>query len=349
MSSSLMAMPEHQLQLRHRLSQRLRDVRQHARSAADARRAEAGVDQALASMTAANPTAVNVPYSTRVFHCGVLLAVPAVYVLDVFLLGTVADFLAKPVASLFGETIASTAPLLVPAAIVAFEMALGYGRLALHRKYLNEELGRGPFVAMTVLCVTIAAALPFAGLFGFLPQQSKIPSSVIGWIDQLGPVLMAIPVSAVCHGFILLGASFLHDAKTWLFVSWRCRSLHKDKEENRETFASESTAAADLWALYINDLDAYNASYRPNLPVGPIDRATRAVINEVFGYEAIRTDAPPTTGQPVAPSSERRTSTLSAAEQSAAQTRRDTAASDEPDWEALYALQQRDDESEVRA
>jgi hypothetical protein len=343
-----MAMPEHQLRLWHRLAQRLREVRQHARSAADSRRAEADVDRTLASVVSANPTSVNVPYSTGVFHCGVLLAVPAVYVLDVFLLGTVADFLAKPVASLFGETVASTAPLLVPAAIVAFEMALGYGRLALHRKHLNGDLGRGPFVAMTVLCVVIAAALPFAGLLGFLPKASAMPKSALGWIDQLGPVLMAIPVSAVCHGFVLLGASFLHDATTWLFVSRRCKSLRKDKEEKRKAFASESTAAADLWVLYINDLDAYNARYGPSLPVGPIDRNTRAVINEVFGYEAIRTDAPPTTGQPIASDPDRRGPTPSA-EQSAAQTRRDTTAYDEPDWEALCALQQRDDESEVRA
>ena len=59
-------------------------------------------------------------------------------------------------------------------------------------------------------------------------------------------------------------------------------------DQGRQAFTRESSAAADILPFYLQDLDEYNGTFQPSIAAGPFDRNTRTIVNEVYGYEAIR-------------------------------------------------------------
>jgi len=338
-----MAVPERQLQIQRMLADRLSQVKERGRTAAAARRSRTELSQELTAYAARNRSFVDVPQGDRGFHQAMLRVVPAAYVLDLLLFGVVADYLAKSAIALFGAWAGYVAFAAVPAVIIYLERALGAYRASVHRASLLPHQSRVLGRCLTALYVVIAVALPLAGLLPYLPKGSAMPTTGLGWLLKLGVVLLAVPLSTACHAFILLAADKLHDAETWRAVDKKCKALRTAMASQQQTFATESRVAADLWAAYIQDLDIYNASFEPRLPVPPVDRETRAIINEVYSDDVIRAaPTPPAAAQPIA-------QVDPGAAPAAAPPRRDAVHSDEPDWEALYRLQQRDDDSEVRA
>lgn len=118
--------------------------------------------------------------------------------------------------------------------------------------------------------------------------------------------------------------------------------LHQQQQAARQVFGRESTAAADVLVLYLRDLEEHNQAYQPRLAAGPFDRDTRAVLNEVYGYEVIQTvPGTPVTASPAAASA-------GAGGAPPAGGHAGAPASGAPDWRAFQARQQYHDESEVR-
>lgn len=339
-----LAQPERQLSLRRRLDSRMTEMRERARKAAGDGRARRAAEQDLQQLTAANPTFVNASASERVFYVVMLLALPTVYFIDVLLLGPVAEFLASEG---FAEdsVIARSAPFLVPALVIALETLVGAFRMASYRDYLAGNTSITTYRTLSVFAALLALFIPAAGLALYLREETVVPETTLGAAVLFLPVVLPIVLSLTCHLCILLGSRRMHEAKTWWTVTKQCERLRKGLERNREAFARESVAAADLLPLYLQDLDDYNGTFRPVLAAGPFDQDTRTVINEVYGYEALRGPDPVS----AAPGSAAPRSAPVPTPSAAATADRDNAGVDDPDWEALYALQRRDDEAEVRA
>lgn len=333
MPGSPLAQTERQLLLRRRLGDRITEMRDRARNAARERDAERGAEKELQRVTAQNPTLVNAGASERVFYGVMLAALPTVYIIDVMLLGPVAEFLASEG---FSEEslVARLAPYVVPAMIIGLETVVGAFRMASYREYLAGDASVATYRALSFFAALLALFIPAAGLALYLREETVVPDTVIGAAVLFLPIALPIVLSLACHLCILLGSRRMHEAKTWWTVTKQCRKLREAVAQGRQAFARESAAAADVLPFYLQDLDEYNGTFQPSIAPGPFDQNTRTIVNEVYGYEAIRTAAAPPTaarsGMPDAPL-------------------RDPANSDEPDWEALYAHQRRDDESEVRA
>jgi hypothetical protein len=136
----------------------------------------------------------------------------------------------------------------------------------------------------------------------------------------------------------------MHEAKAWLVFERMRGRLQRQQEAGRQTFVRESAAAADLLVPYLRDLDEYNQSYQPHQAAGPFDHHTRAIINEVYGYEVLQA-APGTPPMPPPAPGTTDDGTPGVGQQ----TEPAADPTDVPDWQALQALQQRHDESEVRA
>ncbi len=337
-----LAQPERQLSLRRRLDSRMTAMRDHARRAAGERRAQSAAAQDLQQLTEANPTFVNASASERVFYVVMLLALPTVYFIDVMLLGPVAEFLAEE-GFADDSYIARSAPFVVPLLIIGLETAVGAFRMASYRDYLAGHDGITTYKMLSFFAALLALFIPAAGLALYLREDEVVPDTTLGAILLYLPVALPIVLSLACHLCILLGSRRMHEAKTWWAVKKQSDRLRKNLEKRRREFDRESVTAADLLPLYLQDLDDYNGTFLPPLAAGPFDRDTRTVINAVYGYEALRgPDAPPATAQTDAPHPGPTSS-------GAAQAHRDNPGTDDPDWEALYALQRRDDESEVRA
>jgi hypothetical protein len=345
MPGSPLAQSERQLVLRRRLDSRMTDMRDRARRAAAERQAERAADEELQRTAAENLTLVKATASERVFYGVMLAALPTVYIIDVMLLGPVAEFLASEG---FAENslIVRLAPFVVPAMIIGLETVVGAFRMAAYREYLAGDAGVGSYKTLTVLATLLALFIPAAGVALYLREDTAVPETAVGAAVLFLPIALPIVLSLACHLCILLGSRRMHEAKTWWTVTRKCSQLRAGIERRRQTFARESTAAADLLPLYLQDLDEYNGAFQPPLAAGPFDQSTRAIVNEVYGYEAIRTAAtPPEAGRAASPVAAPKTPTGS----STAGAQGDRPDADAPDWEALCALQQRDDESEVRA
>jgi hypothetical protein len=330
-----------QLALRRRLDERLRQMRSHARGAAAARQAQVEAEQRRNRLTAEHAALASPSPAELVFRAVMLAALPTVYLIDVILLGPVAEFLASagfPENSL----VVRAAPFVVPVMIIGLEMVVGAFRLAAHRKYLAGDRGPWLFRTLTVAAACLALFLPMAGLALYWDAQTTMPATRIAQAVMVLPMMLAIVLSLTCHLCILLGAGEIHEAKAWLVFEMLRRYLQSQAESRRQTFVRKSTAAADLLVPYLRDLDEYNASYQPPLTAGPFDDQTRAIINGVYGYEVLR--AAPTAPRP-AP--ERRAEV--GAEPAPAPTDPAATAPDGPDWQALAARQRYNDEAEVRA
>lgn len=316
------------------------EMRDRARKAAGERQAQGAAEQELQQVTAQNPTLVNAGASERVFYGVMLAALPTVYIIDVMLLGPVAEFLATEG---FAEEslVARLAPYVVPAMIIGLETVVGAFRMASYREYLAGDASVATYRTLSFFAALLALFIPAAGLALYLREETVVPDTALGAAVLFLPVALPIVLSLACHLCILLGSRRMHEAKTWWAVTRQCKELRKKVDQGRQAFTRESSAAADILPFYLQDLDEYNGTFQPSIAAGPFDRNTRTIVNEVYGYEAIRTAAaPPTAARPGTPD---------ATEQGAAEPRRNPTNSDEPDWESFYAHQRRDDESEVRA
>jgi hypothetical protein len=319
------------------------EMRDHARKAVGERHTQGAAEQKVQQITAQNPTLVNAGASECVFYVVMLLALPTVYFIDVMLLGPVAGFLASQGFD-EGSLIARIAPYVVPLAVIGLETVVGAFRMAAYRDYLGGDATAAMYKALSVFAALLAFFIPAAGLALYLGEDTTVPGTTLGKIVLFVPVALPIALSLTCHLCILLGSRRMHEAKTWWAVRQQCRTLRDSIEKARHAFGRESTAAADILPFYLQDLDEYNGTFQPTLAAGPFDQNTRAIVNEVYGYEAIRTAGaqPPAAEPSAAPNG-------AATGPTAAQPRQDATNSDEPNWEELHRLQQRDDESEVRA
>lgn len=341
MPEPLMARSEHQLRLRHRLDARLDQIRTRARRAMTARQTQQEREQQQAGVAAGNPHLVTTAMAHRVFFLVMLAALPTAYIVDVILLGPVAEFLAGEG---FPEDafIVRWAPFIVPAAIISLEMVLGGYRLAAHREYLAGDGRREVYTLLTLFATAFAMLIPASGVALYLHEETEIPEALTGRLVVFLPIALTVALSLTCHLCILLGARRMHEAKAWLAFEVRRWSLRQQAQAARQTFARESTTAADLFVPYLRDLEEHNEAYQPRLAAGPFDRDTRAVLNEVYGYEVIQT-APgaPITAAPRA---------ASAGDGGAPPTGGHAAGPTPgaPDWRAFQARQQYHDESEVR-
>lgn len=345
MPGTSLAQPERQLLLRRSLDARLKEMRDHARRATAERQAERAAAQELQRTIAENPTLANAGASEHTFYVIMLLTLPTVYFTDVMLLGPVAEYLAE---AGFSEDhlIVRYAPYLVPFLIITLESVVGAFRVAKYREYLAGDCGAGAHRVLTVLAALIGLFIPAAGVALYLNEEAAPPTSSVEAAVVYLPIALPLVLSLACHLCILLGAKYMHDAKTWLSVSRTCTKLRAEQAKRREAFTGAATAAADVFPAYLRDLDDYNNVFRPQLGAGPFDDNTRTIVNEIYGYEVIGGGANRRpAAQPVPPTPPPTPVPNGGAAQGSA----GGGATDDPDWEALYALQRRDDESEVRA
>lgn len=332
-SATILFDDHHRLQLGNRLRQSLVDTRTRARRAAEARRVGQQFEQQKAQLVAANPNLANVDVHRRTLYNWLLFCMLAVYVIDVVLFAAVAEYFAKQ--SFAGSPfLAGMTRFLIPAAIVVIEMVLSMQRDAAYRESLEGFASRGRFWAWTAASIFCSLVMPAAVIAIFLSAEG---SDFTPWISI--PLLITLAgLSLVCHVLMLFGGRLAMEGKSYLTFRMQQSSLQNRIRQHSRTYATHSQASADRFAAYLQDLNAYNATFtNARIEAGPFDKDTREVVNDVYGYEVIRTPAAGTAPQTQVP------------QQTPPPPNPPTPPTDPtPDWRTIYDRQLRDQESEVR-
>jgi len=335
---------ERQRRSQQRLDARLERVRTAARRAASARRRAEQRQAALERIRNGNPPEIVAPdVAQRVMYSVLLAALPTAYAVDVILLGPVAEFLAS-----YGfpadAVIVRAAPFLVPAAVISLETIIATFRIAAYHEHLDGA-PRTAYVLLTCAATGFAVCVPAAGVALYLAQEVAFPDTALERLVVLLPTALTVVLSLACHLTILLGGRGLHEAKAWMACAVRCRRLGREIEHARQAFERASTQAADHFVQYLRDLEAHNRAHQPAQAAGPFDHETRAIINDVFGYEVIQAapgTPPPRPTPPPAPPIPRDAAALPAPGVGASPT------ADAPDGPGMAARRQYEDEAEVR-
>lgn len=335
-ASTLLFDDHHRLQLGNRLRQGLEQTRTRARRAAEARRAGQQLDQQKTQLVAANPNLANVDVHRRTVYNWLLFCMLAVYVVDVVLFAAVAEYFAKQ--SFAGSPfLAGLTRFLIPATIVIIELALSIQRDAAYREYLEGFGNRGRFWAWTAASVFCTLVMPAAVIAIFLAGEG---SDFSAWISV--PLLITLAgLSLVCHVLMLFGGRLALESKSYLSFRLQLSSLQNRIRQTNQVYATHSQAAADRFAAYLQDLNAYNPAFpTARIEPGPFDKDTREVVNDVYGYEVIRTPAAGPVPQPQANRPAPPPNPPNPASQPAEE--------NNPDWRTVYERQMREQEAEVR-
>jgi hypothetical protein len=324
-----------QLRLRNRLDTALQQTRQRARRAALARRTAKELEQKKTQRQDLNPSLSNVDDLHRTIYYWVFAGMLAVYFIDVVLFAAVAEYFAKQ--SFAGSPwLVSLTRFLIPAAIVVVEMILSIQREAAHREHLEGFGSPARFWGWTAAAVLCNVVMPAAVIAVFVSAEGKDFST---WVSI--PLLITLAgLSMVCHLLMLFGGRLALESKAFLLFQWRQAGLQNRIRQHQRVYASESQGAADRFAAYMQDWNSYNAAFpSARIDAGPFDKDARDVVNDVYGYEVIRTPAVGTPAQtpvnPVIPPQP---------------TAAGPGPTEEPaaDWRTVYERQMREQESEVR-
>ncbi len=332
-AATLLFDDHHRLQLGNRLRHALEDTRTRARRAAEAGRTTRQLAEQKSQLAAANPNLANVDVQRRTVYNWLLFCMLAVYVIDVVLFAAVAEYFAKQ--SFAGSPfLAGLSRFLIPAAIVVIEMVLSIQRDAAYRESLEGFGNRGRLWAWTAASVFCTLVMPAAVIAIFLAGEG---SDFTPWISI--PLLITLAgLSLVCHILMLFGGRLAMESKSYVSFRLQQSSLQNRIRQSNRVYATHSQGAADRFAAYLQDLNAHNGAF-PNARIepGPFDKDTRQVVNDVYGYEVIRTPAGavPTTQAVAAPPPNPAVPPTPPEDNS-------------PDWRSVYERQMRDQETEVR-
>jgi hypothetical protein len=266
----------------------LRSEARHAEAQRESARQAAGRRSCL---NEANSAFVSVDVQRGTLYSIVLLGLLAVYFLDVVLFAPVAEFfVARNFSS--APSFAHAARFLLPASILLLEIVVCSQLGVAYGRYLD---GVGHWMAIAwwvALSVLLAVVIPATVVATYMAAEKKFSP----WIS--GPLVVGLAgLSLVSHLSVLFGGRLAADAKSyWVFRA-------RDYQLARKVTVREGQRAADLYADYYRTRERYNQQ-SPDAPMaaGPFDKATRSVVNEVYGYEAITVGSPasaPVAGPPV--------------------------------------------------
>ncbi len=334
MPATLLFEDHHRAQIAHRLRRSLNDTRTHARRAAEARRNGRQLEEQKTQLVSANPRLASMDVHRKTVCLWILIGIVAAYLIDVVLFAAVPEYFVK---QNFGGSplLARLAQFLLPAAIIAIEMVLSMQRDAAHQEYLEGFGSRLKFWAFSVGTAFFALVMPMGVMGIFLAGEGE---DFAPWVSI--PLLITlVGMSLICHMLMLFGGRLALESKSWLTFKIQTTGLQSRTRQVNRTYATNSQAAADRFAAYLQDLNTHNAPGSPTrIEPGPFDRDTREVVNEVYGYEVIRTPATIQAGEapgtPQTPPS-----------QNPPQNPPDGST---PDWRTVYDRQMHEQEAEVR-
>jgi len=321
----------HRAQLAHRLNGSLADTRNRARRAAEARRLNRQQDEEKNQLIAANPNLASVDVHRKTKYVLLLICVFAVYGMDLVLFAAVAGYFVKQ-SFAASPRIAMVAQFLVPAFIVIVEMTLSMFRDAAYRDYLEGFGSRFRLWSWTLFTAAFTLVMPMAVVATFLAGEGD---DFAPWVSI--PLIITLAgLSLGCHILMLCGGRLALESKSWAVFRLHMSSLQNRIRQTNRAYATHSQAAADRFAAYLQDLTAHNAAYATTrIEAGPFDRNTREVVNEVYGYEVIRTPAGTQNDPPIQPTPQ-------------APPPQNPPQENPPDWRNVCDRQMREQEAEVR-
>jgi hypothetical protein len=332
MPATMLFNDHHRAQLAHRLNGSLADTRNRARRAAEARRANRQQDEEKNQLVAANPNLASVDVHRKTMYIWLLICMFAVYGMDLVLFAAVAGYFVKQ--SFAGSPrLAMAAQFLVPAFIVVIEMGLSMQRDAAYRDYLEGFGSRLRLWAWTALTAFCTLVMPMAVIATYLAGEGD---DFAPWVSI--PLIITLAgLSLVCHVLMLFGGRLALESKSWGVFRLQMSGLQSRIRQSNRAYATHSQAAADRFAAYLQDLNAHNAAYATTrIEAGPFDRNTREIVNEVYGYEVIRTPAGTQNEPQIQPNPQ-------------APPPQNPPQDNPPDWRNAYDRQMREQEAEVRA
>ena len=218
-----------------------------------------------------------------------------------------------------------------PYTIISADTHAG-GSHAAYREYLEGFGSRFRFWGWTVITAFCTLVMPMAVISTFLAGQKE---DFAAWVSI--PLIVTLAgLSLVCHVLMLFGGRLALESKSWGMFRLQMSGLQNRIRQANRAYTSHSQAAADRFAAYLQDLNAHNTAYAAaRIEAGPFDRNTREVVNDVYGYEVIRTppggeNEPPAQPNPQTPPPQT------------------PPQENPPDWRNAFERQMREQEAEVR-
>ncbi len=321
----------HRAQLSHRLRRAMDDTRSRARRAAHSRRNGLRAVEQKGQMETANSSLASVDVHRKTMYMWLLFCMASVYGIDVLLFASVAEYFVKQ-GFANSPGLARVAQFLLPAFIVVVEMVVSMQRDAAYREYLDGFGSRYRFWAWAIISTFCALVMPLAVIAIFVAGEGKDFTPLI----SIPLIFTLAGLSLICHILMLFGGRLALESKAWITFRLQMIVIETRQRRCNRTYATHSQVAADRFAQYLQDLTTHNNAYSSaRIEAGPFDRDTREIVNDVYGYEVIKTPA-------IAP-----------AEQNEAQSRplptaaANTGADTVQDWTA-YQRQVLDQDVEVR-
>lgn len=220
-------------------------------------------------------------------HWAVLLAPPAIWIIDVFLLSSVSEHLAT---LMFPDRpqLVMVARLLVALAVVCVEMGLA---TALHAAHEHGEETEGSLTYTICWAVSLGWAAILTTLL-IATQQAA------GAEKESSTRTLMYGLAGFCfllHLVLPLMHHLLYEAKGYLiYVTRDGRLKGVDRRSQRDEAVARRQATRSFQG-YARDINRHNAQFPwAPLAAGPFSVATRTVVNEIFSEGTI----PPPNNQP---------------------------------------------------
>ena len=287
MPDNMLFKEDHRARISHRLNRSASNMRSRARHAAEARRSSQQLDQEKNRLIGLNPNLASVDVRHETMYRWIVICMFAAYGLDLVLFAAVAGYLVQQNFS-GSPRFAMVAQFLMPAFIVIIEMALSMQRDAAYRDYLQGFGTRLRKVAWTELTAFCTLVMPMAVIATFLAGQGE---DFAPWISI--PLIITLAgLSLVSHVLMLCGGRLALESESWAMFRMRMSGIQNRSRQAQRAYQPNSQIAADLLSYYLQDLKSHNDSYpESRIEPGPFDKDTREVLNEVYGYDVIRTPA----------------------------------------------------------
>jgi hypothetical protein len=288
-------------EIRHGTTTRLNDhfevVQREAHRADEARFRRQRVARERGRLSGRNSNLTEVPSHLETRHYIALLLLAAIYVIDFFLFGGVANSLARASFPNSGVWLYFI-KLLTPAAFLIFELYLA---TLIYESRSAPRTGTAPrsgFSLWLLIGVVFSLAMP-AWIVASHPDTLKFLNggsnqSALSLSRLIGVVIVAFAI----HFVIIFSGRLAEEAKGFVLFQARVRRLNRQVQALDAEFGDAAQLVVNRFNRYYQDLHSYNQQNPGRvMPAAEFDAITRALVNELFGREVIQTPAPAAIGR----------------------------------------------------
>jgi hypothetical protein len=257
----------------------------HGGKIVDLRRHESEAMSKRTELETAHPEWVQHNSRNATGYAIILMAILAVYCLDVMLFGPTAQILSEKA---FDDMhiVAKIARFLIPAAVILIEIAVGLQIYSCRKERQDYHKGVGELLIWIMfgisLCVVMPALVVGTNLVQVSLEDNEVSKTGLYW-QLVGLVALALAM----HLPIIFNGRTAHEAKSYYAFCMKHNTQERIIHSCKNTVDKERNALRTDFEKYYDLLQRHTEAYGSNINPGLFDIATRDAINEIYGREMV--------------------------------------------------------------